>query len=68
MNRSYHNIEYRPFYGKNYRVGYAPISGVWHICGSRGAYYATCQTGRAAGLGSFCAGTLAEVSKKLASY
>lgn len=67
MNRSFPNIECRPFHGQAHRVGYAPLSGVWHIKGKSGAYYARCTTGRAVGLGAFCATTLAEVSTKLAS-
>lgn len=65
MNRSYHNIEYRPFHGKRYRVGYAPLSGVWHINGTSGRYYCVCQTGRDV-LGVFHASSLSEVSSMLA--
>lgn len=64
MNQSFDNVEYLPFPGHKYRVGYATLSGVWHIHGSTGAYYARCTTGLAAGLGAFHAATLAEVSKE----
>ena len=64
--RTFPNIEYWPLPGKGYRVGYATLSGVWHIKGnSRSGYYARCTTDRAAGFGAFYARTLAEVSKQL---
>ena len=65
MNRSFDNIEYRPFFGHKYRVGYAPLSGIWHVfqCSDR-TYRASCTTNRG-GLGYFFADTLAEVSKEL---
>ena len=68
MNQSFDNVEYRPFPGQSHRVGYAPLSGVWHIKGSAGHYYAVCQTRRAAGIGCFYAVSLQEVSDKLRSY
>ena len=66
MNRSFHNIEYKPWPGKTYRVGYAPISGVWWIRKAGKGYVAFCRTDRAVGVGCFMASTLAEVSAKLA--
>lgn len=65
MARSFHNIEKLP--GKSHRTGYAPLSGVWHVTGSTGDYYARCRTDRAAGLGAFFARTLADVSRELES-
>lgn len=63
--RNLHNIEKLP--GKKHWTGYSPLSGVWHITGKTGAYYARCTTGRAAGLGAFWCRTLAEASKELGS-
>lgn len=67
MNKSFENIEFRPFPGKDYRVGYARLSGVWHIWGStRTGYRARCQTGRDT-LGIIFTDTLAEMSDNLMS-
>ena len=66
MNRSFHNIESRPFPGHAYRVGYARVSGVWHIFNAgKGGWYAVCQTNRSAGVGRIFTSTLAEISSKL---
>ena len=66
MNRSFDNIEYRPFPGQDHLVGYAPLSGVWHIRKSGGGnWYAQCQTRRACGIGAFYAVSLQEVSNHL---
>lgn len=67
MRQSFDNIEYRRFPGHKYLVGYARLSGVWHIHGRSGAWYARCATNRAAGLCAFHASTLAEVSSRLNS-
>lgn len=67
MRRSFGNIESRRFPGHRYLVGYARLSGVWHIHGRSGAWYARCQTNRCAGLGAFYAETLAEISSRLNS-
>jgi hypothetical protein len=68
MRQSFDNIEFLRFPGHEYLVGYAPLSGVWHITGTSGAWYARCATTRAAGLGAFHANTLAEVSSQLQSW
>ena len=68
MNRSFDNIEYHPFLGHAYHVGYARLSGVWHIHKSGRGYLAICTTDRAPGVGCFHAANLAEVSNKLRSY
>jgi hypothetical protein len=65
MNRSFPNIEYRPFPGHKYRVGYAPLSGVWHIHGSGKEYVARCMTMRDS-IGYVFARTLADMSSILA--
>lgn len=64
--KSYHNIEKSAFKPGTY-VGYARISGVWHIRGTSGNWYARCTTERASGVGAFFARTLDEVSKELSS-
>ena len=66
MNRSYDNIEYIPFPGKSYRVGYARLSGKWRIYRSgKGWYVRADDFTKAAGFGAFCSSTLAEVSAEL---
>ena len=67
MNKSFENIEYRPFPGKDYRVAHARLSGVWHVrrCYCHG-YYAKCATG-ADTLGYIWTRTLAEMSEALLS-
>ena len=67
MRRAFPNIESRRFPGHPYLVGYARLSGVWHIHGRSGAWYARCQTNRSCGLSAFHACTLAEVSNRLDS-
>ena len=67
MRQSFPNIEYQRFPGSAYYTGYAPLSGVWHIHGRSGSWYARCQTNRCAGLGAFYAETLAEISSRLNS-
>lgn len=66
--QSFPNIEYQRFPGKAYYTGYAPLSGVWHIHGHSGAWYARCTTNRAPGLAAFWASSLAEVSRMLESW
>lgn len=61
--KSYPNIEKSAFSNRQY-VGYAPISGVWHIKGKTGAWWAWCQTGRDK-LGCVSTRTLQEMSDKL---
>ena len=65
--RSFPNIEYRRFPGHKHLVGYARVSGVWHIHGRSGSWYARCASNRSAGLGAFYASTLSEVSQRLNS-
>jgi len=67
MRQSFDNIEYNKFPGHHYYVGYAPISGVWHITGDTGRYIVYCKTNRAAGIGCFTAATLADISRELRS-
>ncbi len=67
MNRSFHNIEYKPFHGKKYRVGYGGGS-VWHIYRVEGKfhkpYYSAIRQGTQSS-DRFEAATLAAVSVEL---
>ena len=79
MNRGYHNIEYKPFAGKDYRIGYGG-GRVWRIVKiidtrfnrvSRPCWKATCTHGTS---GKVVVGvtvtmrTLEQISNKLASF
>lgn len=60
----YDNIEYRPFPGKTYRVGYARLSGVWHIYKMKDGYYVK-KASSIGGHQAFHAQTLLEGSDRL---
>jgi hypothetical protein len=69
MRKGYDNIEYCRFPGHKHLVGYATLSGVWHIykCTDR-TWYAICRAPfPVGGIGAFYAADLAEVSNQLRS-